>query len=160
MCKVTLANVATILSRYSGRIASLLHKARFIENQDPVRIAQIVRHHAVIGRNKPGLIPNDVADEMLHGTNLGILDIQGNGFNGFPLQLAHLSRHILGEGFSWLLTGKAIGKLGMKSSKLLNKLSNILFANEQLGNGEGPIRNSIFRYNGLTPPYAFAQYVS
>jgi hypothetical protein len=49
--------------------------------------------------------------------------IGGNGFNELSFQLAHLARHVLKEILPRLLSGKAIGKLGMKASELLNKLA-------------------------------------
>ena len=53
------------------------------------------------------------------------------------------------------LPRKTIRRLGMKTSELLNKLVNVVFANEQFGDGKGPILNAVFRYNFLTPPNAF-----
>ena len=72
-----------------------------------------------------------------------------------PLQLTHLARHILNKVFSRFLPRKTIRKLGMKTSELLSELVNVLFANEQFGDGKGPILNAVFRYHFLTPPNAF-----
>jgi hypothetical protein len=52
-----------------------------------------------------------------------------------------------------LLSGKAIGKLGMKASELLNKLANVLFSDQQLGYGKTPVLHEAFwmsqLYNSL-----------
>jgi hypothetical protein len=58
---------------------------------------------------------------VLHGPHLGALHVQGDRLNGFPLQLAHLAGHILMKVLPRLLTGKTIGKLGVKSFELFHK---------------------------------------
>ena len=43
------------------------------------------------------IVPDDIADKMLHRPHLGILHIDGNGFDGLSFQRAHLPRHVLKE---------------------------------------------------------------
>jgi hypothetical protein len=40
------------------------------------------------------LVPNYVTYESLHGTDFATLNPQGNGFNGFPLNLTELADEI------------------------------------------------------------------
>jgi hypothetical protein len=69
--------------------------------------------------------------------------------------LAHLARHVLKEILPRLLSGKAIGKLGMKASEFLNKMTDVLFADQQLGYGKTPVLHAAFWNHGLTPPHVF-----
>jgi hypothetical protein len=43
-----------------------------------------------------------------------------------------------------LLSGKAIGKLGMKASELFNKLADVPFSDQQLGYGKTPVLHAAF----------------
>jgi hypothetical protein len=55
---------------------------------------------------------------MLHGPDLRALHVQGDRLDGFPLQSAHLTRHVPIEALTRLLAGEAIGKLGMMVSRM------------------------------------------
>jgi len=149
------ADIPTVLPGNPCRIATLFHKPRFIKYQDTFGIPKVFHDHIVISGNYPSLVPNNVTDKMLHRTNFSVLHIHGNGFNGLPIQLTHLARHILNKVFSRFLPRKTIRKLGMKTSELISELVNVLFANEQFGDGKGSILNAVFRYHFLTPPNAF-----
>ena len=60
----------------------------------------------MVSEKNPLLFPNDIAQEVLHGPHLGALHVQGDRLDGFPLQLAHLARHVLIKVFPRFLTGK------------------------------------------------------
>lgn len=97
---------------------------------------------------------------MLHGPDLRALHVQGDRLDGFPLQSAHLTRHVPIEALTRLLAGEAIGKLGMKSFEFLSKNDDILLADPQFRDGKAAIANPIFRYHDLPPVIVFAKQVT
>jgi hypothetical protein len=72
------------------------------------------------------------------------------GSMDFLPKLAHLTRHVLKETLPVLLSGKAIGKPGIKSSEFFNKLADVVFYDQQFGYGITPVLHAAFRNYGLT----------
>src|SRR5665647_3515376 len=86
--------------------------------------------------------------------------IQSDRLDGFPLQLAHLARHVLVKILPWFLTRKAIRKLGVKPPELLYEPSDVLFIDQQFRDGKTAIINTILRDHGPPPVLVYDKQVT
>jgi hypothetical protein len=88
---------ATILSRHTHGVFALFDKARFIEHEDAIGLAQFSRHKLVVVPPHLLLIPYGLTEKALQAADTTPLDRQRHRLNRFPGKGAVLPDHVIQE---------------------------------------------------------------
>ena len=94
-------------------------KAAFVKYQGAIGAAKVIVYKTTKLDNHVVFVPGRIAYETLHGPDIGVFDGQGDGFDGFTLQGAELSGHVIIEMLPGLAALETIGELLMKPSELI-----------------------------------------
>src|SRR5712691_791761 len=86
-----LAKGATVLPRDTHGVLPLFDKARLIEHQYPIGVAQLRRHQLVVVPQHLLLIPPDITQKPLHPAHSAAFDVEGHRLNGLPFQPTELA---------------------------------------------------------------------
>ena len=87
----------TILPRHACGVVALFDKARFIEHEDAIGLAQLLRYELMRVPPPLLLIPHRLTQKTLQTAETAPLDRKGHRFNRFPGQGAVLPHHVIQE---------------------------------------------------------------
>jgi hypothetical protein len=122
-----LADGATVLFPHTDGVIALFDEAGFIEDKDPMGIAEVIGYHAMIGMHDFCFVPDDVTHEMLHGSDISFFYGEGDGFDRFPFYVAELTDHVSEEMVSGFAPSKTVSERFVESFEFPMEIFNVFF---------------------------------
>jgi hypothetical protein len=99
----------------------LFCKSGFVENQDTFRIAHVFMNKSMVLLEHKLFVKHNVTYKTLHRSNISILHMKSERFNGLSFQRTILSNHVKPEVLPGLASHETISKLFMESIKFIHE---------------------------------------
>src|SRR6266511_2281362 len=131
-----LAQGTTVLPRHAHRLAALFGKSRLIKHQHPLDISQIVMEQAMIRPTHLPFIPDDVADQSLHRTDVPPVHLQRHRLDRLAFEGTELPDHVPKELRPRLAPRKTLAEGFMKTPPFVQESCDIALNKRKLWNGK------------------------
>jgi hypothetical protein len=117
-----LAQGPTVLPDDANRVLAFFFvKAALVHNHHPIGVPHIVIDQPVVDAAHLPLVPEIITQEPLHAPHVAPVDFQGHRLDGFALQGAQLSDHIVEKMLAGFAPGEALAKGLMKAPQLMEE---------------------------------------
>ena len=107
---VHLTDAPTVLLGNTDGVIPFFDETGFIKNHDAIGISKVIVYHTMMLTQNLVIVPDDVTDKMLHRPDIAVFYGKSDWLNGFSLQFAELTDHILEKMVSGFAAGKTVSK--------------------------------------------------